>query len=581
MHLPKMRRKLIVLLVAIVLVVGSISTTAAAKADSVLDGITVGGIAVAGSDRSQLTATLTAPAKAQDKREMTLVVGDRKWKRTPASMGITVDLEATVDQAMAAGRENPFAWLMHEFGSGTRALAWVPRIDRTRFDQAMAQLKVLVELAPANGEIVLSGAQVDVKPPTEGVKLLVAETRRALIKTAVLSNRSVALPVTLTPPSIGSAQLEQVEQQARGILAAPVLFTFAGSEISLPPDKLATALRTRVETTDSIDSLVLDLDPAELTRQIVAVHPPAEKPAQDASFTVRGDKVVTNPSADGTTIDAAGAAPEILRLRGTDRFPIALQSIVKTPAFTTEAAQALQIKQKIASYSTTFDAGNAPRVRNIDLMAKAIDGKILRPDEATSLNGITGPRTPETGYQEAKVIVDGELVPGLGGGVCQVATTVFNAAFNAGIDIVERTNHSLYISHYPTGRDATVNYGHQDLKFRNDTPYGILLKATVNSRSLTVSLYSSPLDRVVESTVGPRTNPSTQTNKYVDDPTLPAGQEVVQEEGSPGFNIVVTRTVKQGDVVLHSDTFVSKYRAWKRIIRRGTGPASPAPSPSS
>lgn len=574
------RRKIVASVVAVVSIGGFIGTTAAAKADTVLEGITVGGIAVSGMDRSELVRALAAPARAQGSREIALVVGDRSWVRSPRSMGIAVDLDATVSLALSAGRENPFSWLMHEFGSGARRLAWVPKIDQQRFKAAMERLTQEVEMSPSDGQITFSSGVVDVKAPAEGVRLLTREARRTIVASAVMARNKVSLPVTLTPPAIGKEQLDAVEQQARSILAAPVEFTLEGAAFSLPPDRLAVALRTRVESSSGADELKLEVDPTELARQIAAVHPQAEQPPTDASFTVKADKVSVVPHSDGRTVDAGAASIEILGLRGIDRMPLSLTSIPKPAAFTTEAANALQIKEKIASFTTTFDAGNAPRVRNIDLMAKAIDGRVLKPEEIFSLNGTTGPRTPENGYQEAKVIVDGELVPGLGGGVCQVSTTVFNAAFNAGIDITERINHSLFISHYPTGRDATVNYGHQDLKFRNDTPYGILIKTSVNARSINVSLFSSPLGRTVETSTGPRTDPKPQPNKYVDDPTLPAGKEVVQEEGSPGFNIVVTRTVKQGDTVLHSDTFVSKYRPWKRIIRKGTGPASPAPSSS-
>jgi vancomycin resistance protein YoaR len=213
-------------------------------------------------------------------------------------------------------------------------------------------------------------------------------------------------------------------------------------------------------------------------------------------------------------------------------------------------------------------------------MADALDGTLVRPGEIFSLNKTTGPREPENGFREAQIILNGELVPGVGGGVCQFGTTLFNTLFFAGLEIKERHNHSLYISHYPVGRDATVYYGALDLRFRNDTPYGILLKAGVNKKSLSISIYSSPLDRNVSYETSGRRNPKPAPNKYVDDPTLPAGQEVVQEPGEPGFDITVIRVVKQGDMTIHRDTFVSKYLPWKRIIRRGTGAPAPAPAPS-
>ncbi|MEX0789198.1 MAG: VanW family protein, partial [Actinomycetota bacterium] len=170
---------------------------------------------------------------------------------------------------------------------------------------------------------------------------------------------------------------------------------------------------------------------------------------------------------------------------------------------------------------------------------------------------------------------------GIGGGVCQVATTLFNAVFTAGLDVVQRSNHSLFVSSYPTGKDAMVNFPSQDLKFSNDTQFGILLKARVSARELTVSIYSSPLGRTVTETTSPQTNPKVPEVKYIEDPTLPKGTEVVSAEGKPGFDVTVTRKVVAGGKVLHSDNFVSKYRPWKRVIKRGTGPAAPvAPAPA-
>jgi vancomycin resistance protein YoaR len=148
----------------------------------------------------------------------------------------------------------------------------------------------------------------------------------------------------------------------------------------------------------------------------------------------------------------------------------------------------------------------------------------------------------------------------------------------AGLEILSRSNHSLYISHYPIGRDATVDYGRLDLKFRNDTPYGLFLRAFVDTKAMTVSVYSSPLGRTVTWEQSPQTNPKEPVVKFVDDPLLPMGVEQVTEEGKPGFDITTIRRVSAGDQVLREDKFVSKYRPWKRIVRRGIGPAV-APSP--
>ena len=138
------------------------------------------------------------------------------------------------------------------------------------------------------------------------------------------------------------------------------------------------------------------------------------------------------------------------------------------PKRTTADAHAMGITGVVSSFSTTY-GGTPGRLHNVALVAELIDDTLIAPGAIFSFNETTGARTAAKGFEEAPVIINGELKNGIGGGVCQVSTTTFNAAFFAGLPIIERTNHALYISHYPQGRDATVDYPGIDLKFRNDT----------------------------------------------------------------------------------------------------------------
>jgi vancomycin resistance protein YoaR len=168
------------------------------------------------------------------------------------------------------------------------------------------------------------------------------------------------------------------------------------------------------------------------------------------------------------------------------------------------------------------------------------------------------------------VIVNGELTTGLGGGVCQVSTTVFNAAFEAGLKITERVNHALYISHYPQGRDATVDYPNVDLKFVNDTGNWLLLRTFVGSSSLTVGLYGTPVHRKVESTTAPLvTTGSIPVEKTVD-PSLQPGETVVDDPGVPPMSTSVTRDVyTSAGKLLYHDVWYSSYRAEPKLVRVG------------
>src|SRR5204863_3021698 len=187
--------------------------------------------------------------------------------------------------------------------------------------------------------------------------------------------------------------------------------------------------------------------------------------------------------------------------RRTNRVARIEETIVR-PSRTTAQARAMGISGIVGSYETFF-GGIANRLDNDELVAHRVANKLIAPGATFSFNGATGARTAEKGFVAAPVIINGELQTALGGGVCQVSTTVFNAAYEAGLPITARTNHALYISHYPLGRDATVNYPDTDLKFVNDTGHWLLLRTFVGSSSLTVGLYGMPVHRKVETTTAP------------------------------------------------------------------------------
>jgi vancomycin resistance protein YoaR len=213
-------------------------------------------------------------------------------------------------------------------------------------------------------------------------------------------------------------------------------------------------------------------------------------------------------------------------------------------------------------------------------VARLIDDHYIAPGAEFSFNDTTGERNADKGFLEAPVIINGELEDGLGGGVCQVSTTTFNAAYEAGLSITERTNHALYISHYPQGRDATVNYPDLDLKFMNDTDNWLWLRTFVSSSSLTVALYGTPQNRRVESTVEPLVETSAAKVKRVPDPNMLVGQTALEESGQPGRATSVRRQVYDSSgELMYDHTWYSSYRSEPRVIRYGTKPRPEPPPP--
>jgi vancomycin resistance protein YoaR len=234
------------------------------------------------------------------------------------------------------------------------------------------------------------------------------------------------------------------------------------------------------------------------------------------------------------------------------------------------------VRGLVGSYETIY-GGDANRIHNVQLVARLLDGRLIAPGATFSFNRATGARTAAKGFREAPVIINGELATGLGGGVCQVSTTVFNAAYEAGLKITSRTNHALYISHYPLGRDATVNYPDVDLRFVNDTPHWLLLRTFVGSYSLTVGLYGAPQHRRVATETRPLVETGPPPVKQERDPSLTKGRSVVVDGGEPSRSTSVRRRVYHDGKLLYDDTWYSSYRADPKLVLVGTK-RKPAPA---
>jgi vancomycin resistance protein YoaR len=289
--------------------------------------------------------------------------------------------------------------------------------------------------------------------------------------------------------------------------------------------------------------------------------------------------VLVRPSRPGLGLNIAAARKAILAAALSPTERTARLVVQRTaPERTTREARAMGITRLVGGYTTSY-GGDPNRIHNVQLVARLVDGALIAPGAEFSFNGTTGERSPERGFREAPVIINGELQTGIGGGVCQVSTTVFNAAFEAGLSITSRTNHALYISHYPQGRDATVNYPDTDLKFKNDTSKWLLLRTFVGSSELTVNLYGTPVDRRVEAETGPLEVTGQPAVKRTPDPNMWVGEQVTDEYGEPSRKTSVRRRVytKSGKL-LYDTTWSSWYRSEPTLVRYGTK-KRPAPPP--
>jgi vancomycin resistance protein YoaR len=538
-----------------------------------IDGVNVGGLTAADA-RAKLEARSAELAQVP----ITFTAGGHEWRLRPVSLGVETDWNAAVKLALDQGdglapirgfRRLGVRVFGAEVSPPTRvlekALAYeVGRIgkvvDRPHRDAALVlrRLRPVVLAAQA-------GHVLDRKAASDVIVHSLAGFQRG----------HVALPVRTDKPKVRGVDLEPVATKVRTALARPVRMKLGVASWWLLKRQLAAMLALPHD-----GRRTLRVGGPGATRYFAKLGRGIDKPARDATFRpLQSGRVVVVPARNGRVVHELATSRNILAaaLAPGDRTARVVVTHVK-PNRTTAQARALGITARIGRYETIY-GGDPNRIHNVQLVAHLVDGKLIAPGATFSFNHATGARTADKGFREAPVIINGELTTGLGGGVCQVSTTVFNAAYEAGLNITERTNHALYISHYPQGRDATVNYPDVDLKFVNDTDHWILLRTYVGSYSLDVELYGAPLHRRVVTETRPLEETGAAPLDRVADRTMFVGSTVVEESGEPSRSTSVRRRVYTANRrLLYDNTWYSSYRGEPRVVRVGTKP-KPKPKP--
>ena len=534
-------------------------------------GTTIAGVDVSGMSEDQAVRLLSARAAALKSTPVTFTADGHPFALTASQLGVEPDWRGAVATAAAGG--SGFGPLR-----GFRRLrARIFGIDVSPTVKSygaavrykLAQIADSVDRQGVNAKVVREGLAIRVVDGMTGRQL----DRNAAGVTVVAAlatfdrGKAVALPLETTEPKVKGDDLAGAATQARTALSAPIRLSYGATRWRVPRWRIAPLLSLPAKGSTSVS--ISGRGAEEYLERLSATV--SRKP-EDAHFQVTATgKIVIRPSAPGLLLDVPATAKAIAAAAfSADKRTANLVVRVADPKRTTEIAKTMGIDSVVSSYTTTY-GGTPGRLNNVQLVAKLIDGTLIAPGDTFSFNGTTGERTADKGFQEAPVIINGELQNGLGGGICQVSTTVFNAAFEAGLPITARANHALYISHYPLGRDATVNYPDLDLKFVNDTEHWLLLRTFVGAGSLTVNLYGTPVNRRVESTTEPLVETGPVPVKETDDPTLAKGKRVTDEFGAPPRETSVHRLVYDADgKLLYDNTWKSYYVGESSLVRVGT-----------
>ncbi len=552
----------------------------AGSPERLADGIHIAGIDVSGLTPHDATALLERRARALENAPVAFHAGGHAWHLSAEQLGVRADWAAAVDavkqQGDGFGPVRGFRRLdLRFFGADV-----APRteVEDAALNYVLDQVATTVNTAHHESRIVLRGLQPVIVAGRKGRALDRGEAATTIVRSlASLSRESVDLPVRTVAPRVSRDDLKVAQAEVRTALSAPIRLSLGKTRWRLKPIKAATLLELPADGQTQVR-----IGGSGADRWFGALARSVDRPPVDADFAITKGGIHVIPDRDGYALDVPASAQRVLRAALVSDPALRRTELVAQAAHaerTTKEAQAMHISGLVAQY-TTFYGGDPNRVHNVQLVSHLVDRHVIAPGAEFSFNETTGARTAAKGFLEAPVIINGELKTGLGGGVCQVSTTVFNAAYEAGLSITARTNHALYISHYPQGRDATVNYPDTDLKFINDTGHWLLLRTWVGSSSLTVALYGTPVHRRVVSETAPLVAHGPIPTKPDYDSSMLAGERVVEETGEPARTTSVRRRVYSGGgKLLYDSTFYSSYRAEPTVVRVGTHPR-PKPKPT-
>src|SRR5918996_4122973 len=524
---------------------------------SVLPGVSVAGVDVGGLTRVDAQARLRqelAPRLAQPVR---VSVGDEAFAVRPDRVW-ALDLPATEQRAFQTGRETLGSRLGALVGPFAPERSVEPVLD-LRPGERRAVRTTLRQLTarPANAGVRVEGTRVVVRPGVPGTDVEVEPLLSSVRAATLAGSETVAARIGSVAPAVTTEEAQAVAAEARAILSGPITIRYRGENVgALRPRSLAGAMSfTRAGGTYEIA-----LDPKHVEQALLPMVKARLREPVDATFRVVGLRVRVVPGRPGTTLDAQKATRAVLAAgRGPGRRVAVVALTALAADFSTKEAKALGIREQISTFTTDMGESSANRIWNVHLLGDYMDGEIIEPGETFSYNERVGPRTAERGFREGQMIFGGVLIPSIGGGVCQTATTVFNAAFEAGLPVKTRYNHSFYISHYPVGRDATVSWGGPDLVFTNDLKNAILVKTSYTDATFTVTFYGTKQGRKVVASTSAQTNFTQPQLQYAVDPSAPPNSVRTAAGGGPGFDVNVHRTVYQRGKLLREDDFFTRH----------------------
>ncbi len=477
--------------------------------NNIINGVTIEGIDVSGLSRENAKEKINSIYEEKEKQDIILKYEEYETKITPKSIDTNYEIDKSIEKALSLGRDNNI--IINNYNI---LLAKIGKktieVDVTINE---AETKTIIEGISSN----IPGAMIESDYYIEDNKLIITSGNKGL--------------------KINTESLIE---------------------------KLKNQLKDLNSNQEKIEIPVITQEPEKI--DINKIYKEVHKEVQDAYITQ--DPVTIHPEVEGIDFDIEEAKQILNEEKEIYEIPL----IITKPKVTMSQIGSEAFPDLLATYSTKYDGGNTNRTTNLKLACEKINDKVILPGETFSYNKTLGERTISAGYKEAKVYENGQVVDGIGGGICQVSSTLYNSVLMANMEVIERRNHQFITSYTPAGRDATVVYGMTDLKFKNTRTYAVKIKATCSNGIITISIYGIKEENEYTISFSTETiSTIPYTVKYIDDNTLASGTEKVKQQGANGLT-TETYIIKTLNGQVVSKELLSKdtYSAMQRIILRGT-----------
>jgi vancomycin resistance protein YoaR len=570
-------------------------------AGRILPGVSVRGIAVGGMNPQDAAVEIIMKLTYPLAGKIVLRDGDRMWVASPGELGLSIDSEATAEAAFRVGRSGFLTTRARdqiEAAYSGHTISPVLVYDQRVAFHYLENLAAEIDHPAVDATLALNGSDVVMTAGQSGRSLDIPNTLALLgVQMQTFQDGALKLFIKESAPVILDASAEA--DLARKMLSAPLVLDLPGDETghdgapwTIEVNQLASMLAIEKADTPEGQRYQVRLREDLLRGYLAEIAPKLIRSPQNARFTFNDDtkqlEVISN-STRGRQMDVEKTVQVIQeKLRAGDH-TTALEMIYQDPPVAdTMTGEQLGITELVHSETSYFRGSSAARVQNIAAASSKFHGLMVAPGETFSMASAIGDITLDNGFAEALIIVGGQTIKGVGGGVCQVSTTLFRGAFFAGFPIVERYAHAYRVGYYEqnsgghnadlAGLDATVFVPIVDFKFVNDTPYWLLMETYVNGYSLTWKFYSTSDGRSVEwHTTGPTNIVAPPDPIYRENPDLAQGEMRQVDWAAEGSDVSVSRTVYRNGEVYFSDNIDTHYQAWQDVYEYGPGTEIPSP----